>query len=84
MGIHLYHYSYYRDFCPFDHFDPHSAATKMDIGIAPCTEGALMFHQDLSGRPVNQSCTRPGEKLEKKLIFVVDAFTSLELLIDIV
>ena len=28
---------------------------KMDIGIAPCTEGAPMVHQDLSGRPADQS-----------------------------
>ena len=28
---------------------------KMGIGIAPCTEGAPMVHQDLSGRPADQS-----------------------------
>ena len=27
---------------------------KMDIGIAPCTEGAPMVHQDLSGRLADQ------------------------------
>ena len=27
---------------------------KMDIGIAPCTEGAPVVHQDLSGRPADQ------------------------------
>ena len=30
-------------------------ATKMDIGIAPCTEGAPMHQQDLSRRPVDQN-----------------------------
>ena len=31
------------------------AATKMDVGMTPCTEGASMVHQDLIGRPANQS-----------------------------
>ena len=34
---------------------PPVAATKMDVGKAPCTEGAPMVHQDLSGRPADQS-----------------------------
>ena len=28
---------------------------KLDVGMTPCTEGAPMVHQDLSGRPADQS-----------------------------
>ena len=28
---------------------------KMDIGIAPCTEGAPMIHRDVSGRQADDS-----------------------------
>ena len=38
----------------------------MDIGIAPCTEGALMVHQDLSGRPADQKGELGLDKTEKK------------------
>ena len=33
---------------------PAVAATKMDVGRPP-TEGGLMLHQDLSGRPAHDS-----------------------------
>ena len=36
--------------------DPAEAATKMDIGMAPCIEGAPMIQkQDVSGRPAHDS-----------------------------
>ena len=38
----------------------------MDIGIAPCTEGALMVHQDLSGRPADQKAELGLDKNRKK------------------
>ena len=42
---------------------PGVAATKMDIGKAPCTEGALVIQkQDVSGRPadkkLNHACIK--------------------------
>ena len=34
---------------------PRLAATKMDIGMAPCTEGVPIVQQDVSGRPAHDS-----------------------------
>ena len=38
----------------------------MDIGIAPCTEGAPMVHQDLSGIPADQKAELGLDKNRKK------------------